>query len=127
VRMSGYHDLMALQQRSSMTAPDMGTDIAPHVDLPSAPLVEVAVRLGTETGVGIEHGGRDRVGEGSGGVAGSGEGYPAHRAQSQHPSPCPAVPPPPRVGSGISSPSTRLASIQDVRERGLLVRMLMMR
>jgi hypothetical protein len=36
--------------------------------------VEVAVRLGTETGVGIEHGGRDRIGEGSGGVAGSGEG-----------------------------------------------------
>lgn len=34
---AGYHDLMALQQRSSMTAPDMGTDIAPHVDLPSAP------------------------------------------------------------------------------------------
>lgn len=32
---AGYHDLMALQQRSSMSAPDMNTDIAPHVDLPS--------------------------------------------------------------------------------------------
>lgn len=34
---AGYHDLMTMQQRSSMSAPDMGTDIAPHVDLPSAP------------------------------------------------------------------------------------------
>ncbi|KAJ5207811.1 hypothetical protein N7449_002190 [Penicillium cf. viridicatum] len=33
---AGYHDLMALQQRSSMSAPDMSTDIAPHVDLPCA-------------------------------------------------------------------------------------------
>ncbi|CAI7607249.1 unnamed protein product [Penicillium glandicola] len=37
---AGYHDLMALQQRpsmSSMSVPDMGTDIAPHVDMASAP------------------------------------------------------------------------------------------
>ncbi|OQE38319.1 hypothetical protein PENCOP_c008G08121 [Penicillium coprophilum] len=32
---AGYHDLMALQQRSSMSAPDMGPDIPPHVDMPS--------------------------------------------------------------------------------------------
>ncbi|KXG46329.1 uncharacterized protein PGRI_051850 [Penicillium griseofulvum] len=32
---AGYHDLVALQQRSSMSVPDMGPDIAPHVDMPS--------------------------------------------------------------------------------------------
>ncbi|KAG0158501.1 hypothetical protein PDIDSM_6016 [Penicillium digitatum] len=33
---AGYQDLMALQQRPSLSAPDMGPDIAPHVDLSSA-------------------------------------------------------------------------------------------
>lgn len=30
---AGYHDLMALQQCSSLSVPDMGADRAPHVDL----------------------------------------------------------------------------------------------
>lgn len=33
---AGYHDLMVMQQRSSMSAPDMGADIA-HIGLPSGP------------------------------------------------------------------------------------------
>ncbi|KAJ5365662.1 hypothetical protein N7517_008548 [Penicillium concentricum] len=33
---AGYHDLMALQQRSSMSASDMGPDIPPHADMPTS-------------------------------------------------------------------------------------------
>ncbi|KAJ5131304.1 uncharacterized protein N7515_007343 [Penicillium bovifimosum] len=34
---AAYHELMALQQRSSLSGPDMGADIPPHVDMASAP------------------------------------------------------------------------------------------